>query len=217
MKPGPWPFLDLLDAVRTEFQFPSRLLETYRNIQVPQETIQPGPENGKCNHGKEVTHCDTCLDDYPQSLFPNWMKAQQAKSGIYDVKQLDHPCSLVLVEMSIDGRGALFSTPTAIEISKKNFGTALEQARGVVSFNIVTLDLPFFFFVDVWSCGSPPGRPKFGLSLWMVSLGLLSKCLAPCEWPSTPFWYILKPPSKLRCGTFLLVFFTRVDPIKISG
>jgi hypothetical protein len=133
MKSGPWPFLDLLDAVRAKFQIPASFI---RNVmqKVPQETIQPGPENGKCKHGKEVIHCDTCLDGYPQSLYPNWMNAQQAKSGIYNVKLLDHPCSLVLVEMAVDRRGALFSTPKAIEVSKKNFGTALVEARGVVSF-----------------------------------------------------------------------------------
>jgi hypothetical protein len=111
---GPWPFLELLDAV-------------------PQETIQARPKKGRCKHNKKVIHCDICLDGYPQSLFPNWMKAQQAKSGIYDVKQLDHPCSLISVAMSIDARGSLFSTPTAIEISEKKFETALAEARGIAS------------------------------------------------------------------------------------
>ncbi|KAF8623750.1 hypothetical protein AX15_006193 [Amanita polypyramis BW_CC] len=107
---GPWPFLDLHDSV-------------------PTECIERRPENGRCQHDEDVMDCNCCMEDYPQSLFPNWTQSQQEKSGIRAVKRLDHDCSLSYLEIPIDQSGELFSKPESIPIKGKNYQDAANELR----------------------------------------------------------------------------------------
>ncbi|KAF8625330.1 hypothetical protein AX17_006872 [Amanita inopinata Kibby_2008] len=110
---GPWPFLDLRDKI-------------------PKEPIQRRLDNNKCNHLETIADCSACLGDYPQSLFPNWTVFQQKKSGIYDIKRLNHPCVLRYVEMQLEQQRQLFSKPKLITVERGNLEKAwmvLKEAR----------------------------------------------------------------------------------------
>ncbi len=76
--------------------------------------------------------CNDCLEGYPQSLFPNWTRAQQDKSGIHEVARQKHACSLQYVEMTIDQKGCPFSKPEMIHVDGGNYESGAEELRRVV-------------------------------------------------------------------------------------
>ncbi|KAF8319594.1 hypothetical protein F5887DRAFT_905459 [Amanita rubescens] len=107
---GPWPFLDVRDSV---------------------SPIEVRPKQGRCKHNKETMSCNDCLEGYPQSLFPNWTRAQQDKSGIHEVARQKHACSMQYVEMAIDQKGCPFSKPEVIHVDGGDYESGAEELRQV--------------------------------------------------------------------------------------
>ncbi|KAH6910723.1 hypothetical protein BKA70DRAFT_1271341 [Coprinopsis sp. MPI-PUGE-AT-0042] len=83
---APWPWVDIQDGVDKE-----------------QLASEKPPIPQQCLHDNS---CNSCWKGYPQSLFPNWTKAQVVKSRIYEAihNKDEKPCKIYYVDVSTEGR-----------------------------------------------------------------------------------------------------------------
>jgi len=85
---GPWPFLDIDDAVDKE------------RIANPESHLLLAAK--ACPHLK-LPATDFCWCKYPQSLFPNWAQAQQRKSRVQEVVETTTPTTIHYLDIKADG------------------------------------------------------------------------------------------------------------------
>ncbi|KIL59755.1 hypothetical protein M378DRAFT_131254 [Amanita muscaria Koide BX008] len=177
---GPWPFLDLLDAV-------------------PEETIEPRPQSGKCRHNNEVIQCKACLEGYPQSLFPNWTMSQQQKSLIAGINQTDHRCTLISVELATKQDGQPFSTALRINVDQKCYELALTTLREMLT---RTVKVRAIFVDGISGCTLKMLGTLYDIEpfFWSSSLG----------WTPSRFQESLDPVTKSDHITLTLRFVRKI-------
>ncbi|KAJ6605314.1 hypothetical protein DFH09DRAFT_1257012 [Mycena vulgaris] len=101
---GPWPFLDLDGEIDLD------------KLESPQRNLKPTAEQ---EHGSQ----------YPQSLYPNWSRAQQETSGIAKVLNYPSPrrCTIYCVRVGENGTFSRETDFVATEDNKEEYWENLQK------------------------------------------------------------------------------------------